>query len=392
MYKGESIKHLYYITHIDNLPSILQNGILSHEQVETRQIKYTPIYDKEIIENRRNRTLPDGKNLWYFANLYFQPRNPMLYRVICEKSVDDIAVVTLKADILNRDDIFISLGNAASFSTEILPAKEGRQSLYKLTKILEKEWWTEESGDKRKIMAECLVPDEISPEYIHTIYVASYDIANSVKKSLSRPEISVVPQSNMFFKPSHEIEITPLLYVTDGDMFFSRMQTLTVSVNCVGIMGKGLASRAKWQFPDVYVQYQYVCRTRALQMGKPYLYKRESSLDYQLADEPVTLKNGNGATWFLLFPTKNHWKEDADIQGIEKGLQWLKDNYKREGITSLALPAIGCGLGKLDWKDVGPLICKYLSDIDIKVRIYLPAEKNVPEEFLSREFLLSKRN
>lgn len=63
------------------------------------------------------------------------------------------------------------------------------------------------------------------------------------------------------------------------------MQTLAVSVNTVGVMGKGLASRVKYQFPDVYVRYQDVCKTRELELGKPYLYKRESSLDSLLADE-----------------------------------------------------------------------------------------------------------
>jgi hypothetical protein len=384
------IRYLYYITHIDNLPSILKYGILSHKQVEERQISYTPIYDKEIIENRRNRIIPDGsdRNLWDFANVYFQPRNPMLYRVICEKSVNDLVVIALKSDILNYNDIFITTGNAVSSTTEILPAKEGKQALYKLTKILDKEWWTEESGDKRKIMAECLVPKTISPEYIHTIYVVSHDIANKVRRLLPSTNIQVVPQPSMFFKSSCEIEITPLLYVTDGDMFFSRMQTLTVSVNCIGIMGKGLASRAKWQFPDVYVQYQYACRNRTLLMGKPYLYKREGSLDYQFADEPSTLKNGNGATWFLLFPTKQHWKENADIKGIEKGLNWIVDNYEKEGIKTLALPALGCGLGNLKWQDVGPLMCKYLSKLDISIRIYLPAEKKVSEEYLTKKFLI----
>ncbi|MDI6736274.1 MAG: DarT ssDNA thymidine ADP-ribosyltransferase family protein [bacterium] len=387
---ASKIRHLYYITHIDNLSSILKYGILSHKQIEERKISYTPIYDKEIIENRHNKLVPgsSGRNLWDFANLYFQPRNPMLYRVIYEKSVNDIIVIALKSDILNRDDIFISLGNAASFATEILPEKEGKQALYKLTKILDKEWWTEESGDKRKIMAECLVPEMILPEYIHTIYVAHHDIANKVKELLPSTDISVVPQPNIFFKPSREIEITPLLYITDGDMFFSRMQTLTISVNCVGIMGKGLASRAKWQFPDVYVQYQYAYRNRTLLMGKPYLYKREGSLDYQFADEPATLKNGNTVTWFLLFPTKQHWKENADIKGIEKGLNWIVDNYKKEGIKSLALPALGCGLGNLKWQDVGPLMCKYLSKLDIPIRIYLPTEKKVYEEYFTKKFLI----
>jgi len=388
-----TLKDLYYITHIDNIPSILKSGILSHEEVEKRHIQYTPIYDKKIVKNRRNITAPNGKNLWSFANLYFQPRNPMLYRLICEKLVDEIVILALqKSEILNRDDIFISNGNAASSNSDILPATEGKETIYKMRKVLAKEWWTEESGGKRKIMAECLVQESISSDYIQTIYVANHAIVKKVKKILLTSNIPVIPEPKMFFQPSRKIKITPLLSVVDGDMFFSRMQTHTISVNCVGIMGKGLASRAKWQFPDVYVYYQYACRKKILQMGRPYLYKRESSLDYRLADEPSSLKNGNAETWFLLFPTKNHWREDADIQGIEKGLQWLKDNFKKENLKSLAIPALGCGLGRLNWRDVGPLLCKYLYDFDIPAMIYLPAEKKITDETLSKEFLLSRRD
>jgi O-acetyl-ADP-ribose deacetylase (regulator of RNase III) len=81
---------------------------------------------------------------------------------------------------------------------------------------------------------------------------------------------------------------------------------------------------------------------------------------------------------------------DADFKGIEKGLVWLRDKYTREGIKSLALPALGCGLGNLKWQDVGPLMCRMLSDLDIPVKIYLPAEKRVPDAQLAPEVLLKK--
>jgi len=93
-------------------------------------------------------------------------------------------------------------------------------------------------------------------------------------------------------------------------------------------------------------------------MGKPYIYK-------------------NSFPFLLLFPTKNHWRENADLIGIEQGMCWLEANYKKEGIKSLALPALGCGLGNLEWKDVGPMMCKHLVDFDIPVQIYLLAEKQV---------------
>lgn len=196
----------------------------------------------------------------------------------------------------------------------------------------------------------------------------------------------------MFFQPTWNSRITNNLSLVEGDLFFSNMQTLTISVNTVGIMGKGLASRAKYQFPDVYVVYQDACRSKKLQMGKPYLYKRESFVDEQLADDSSSLPNPNSNKWFLLFATKRSWKENSDIKGIEDGLKWVRDNYNSEGIKSLAVPALGCGLGGLDWRDVGPLMCKYLSELDIPVAIYMPREREISNEFLSSNFLLSKPN
>ena len=188
----------------------------------------------------------------------------------------------------------------------------------------------------------------------------------------------------MFFQPTKLIPITDNLELVEGDMFFSKLQTITVSVNCVGVMGKGIASRAKYQFPDVYVRYQDLCRSRQIKYGKPFLYKRESSFTSELADEPETMVNGMQTKWFLLFPTKDHWRNDSSLEGIEAGLQWIVKNYKKKEIESLALPALGCGLGKLEWKEVGPIMCKYLSQLEIPVQIYLPLEKKIPEEYLTK--------
>ena len=90
------IKNLYYITHIENVVSILERGILSHELVDKEKIRYKRIYAEEIVANRCKLTVEDGRSLWCFANLYFQARNPMLYRVLCELgSPEDIAVITI---------------------------------------------------------------------------------------------------------------------------------------------------------------------------------------------------------------------------------------------------------------------------------------------------------
>lgn len=177
---------------------------------------------------------------------------------------------------------------------------------------------------------------------------------------------------------SRSVKLTENLLLIEGDMFFSRMQTLTVTVNTVGVMGKGLALRIKEQFPDVHVKYRKLCKDKILKMGSPYLYKRE-------------IPFLNLQTWFLLFPTKADWREKSDLEGIERGLKWLVDNYKKEGIKSLAIPALGCGLGRLSWKTVGPIMCSYLQKLDIPVRLYLPLERRIPDEEISKEFLLKRR-
>lgn len=386
--KQTSIKSLYYITHINNIPSILEQGILSHALVEQRNIPYTPIYDTQIVTNRRTKSTPTGDSLWDFSNLYFQPRNPMLYRVINEKNKNDVVVIGVRPDVMNLQDVFVTTGNAASSPSQILSVKEGLKAISQMWNVVYNEWWKEEDGSKRKIMAECLVPDLIMPDYIHTIYVASHVAAKRAKDLVPQSNIPIVPEPHMFFQPLRNIPITDNVSLVEGDMFFSQMHTLTISVNTVGVMGKGLASRAKYQFPDVYVFYQDVCRQKTLQMGKPYLYKREAYLDNELADDPTSLPNPNSNKWFLLFPTKNHWKEGSDIKGIEQGLEWLQNNYKKQGVKSLAVPALGCGLGGLQWQDVGPLMCKYLSALDIPVGIYLPREQPILGDQLTKQFLL----
>ncbi len=77
------------------------------------------------------------------------------------------------------------------------------------------------------------------------------------------------------------------------------------------------------------------------------------------------------------------------MEDIEGGLEWVKKNFQAEGIRSLAMPALGCGLGNLDWADVGPLMCKYLHGIGIPVAIYLPRERQIDRQYLEESYLLA---
>lgn len=279
-----NIQGLYYIAHFDNIPSILKNGILSHQSIENNAIENRPIYNSEIVHWHQGIIVKDRLSLWNFANLYFQPRNAMLYSLVKKEGINNIAILFVNKNILDRKDIFVTNGNAASLDSEIVPIERATSSYWsQLKKEINKEWWNSEDGSKRKIMAEFLVPDRIEPGYIETIYVAgdrpreqlSKIIADAGASKFKTSQITVDPKK--FFQPDLSRRLTKKISLIRGDMFFSNMQTLTVSVNCVGVMGKGLASTAKYRFPDVYVKYQEVCKNKKLQIGKPYLYKRELS-------------------------------------------------------------------------------------------------------------------
>ena len=381
-------EELYYITHIDNLQSILEKGILSHARSAQLKLEYTSIYNEEVVSIRRNKTTPDGKSLWHYANLYFQPRNPMMYSIVNTRDKENLVVISISNRVLHEYDVLVTDGNAANAPTQFYSRSEGLKILKHQWNTIRNDWWNEDVGSKRKIMAECLVPGSVNSKHINSLFVVSAAIGSRVKQIVGERQISVVPEPHMFFQPGARTQIGDNISLVDGDMFFSTMQTLTISVNLQGIMGKGLASRAKYQFPDVYVEYQDACRARKITARKPYLYKRETSLDYELADPGLPLSTPNAVKWFLLFATKEKWREDSRLDDIEGGLDWVKRNYKKEEIKSLAMPALGCGLGNLSWTDVGPLMCKYLHEIEIPVAIYLPREHQINPQHLDESYLL----
>lgn len=139
-----------------------------------------------------------------------------------------------------------------------------------------------------------------------------------------------------------------------ADIFKSKMQTIVVPVNMVGVMGNGLAFAFKRRFPGLLEAYARACRQGVL--------KREGLFVYEVS--PVRK--------ILCFPTKRHWSDDSELELIEAGLNKLAKNWRELGITSITIPAIGCGKGNLKWEDVHPLIIKILSDIELPVNIALP--------------------
>ena len=240
---------LYYIAHIDNLESILEKGILSHERIEQLELGNTSIYNEEVVSIRRNKITPDGKSLWQYANLYFQPRNPMMYSIVSARDIENLVVISISKEVLGEHDVRITDGNAAIAPTQFYSRSEGLKILKHQWNTIRNDWWNKDDGSKRKIMAECLVPGSVNSKHIHSLFVVSAAIGSRVKQIVGDRQISVIPEPHMFFQPGSRAQIGDNISLVDGDMFFSTMQTLTISVNLQRIMGKGLASRAKYQFP-----------------------------------------------------------------------------------------------------------------------------------------------
>ena len=383
------IKNLYYITHIDNLLSILERGIFSDDMAKAEGLHPIQICDRHIAE-ARNYKIADGKELCLYAGLYFQPRNAMMYRLVHEKNLKELAVVGIDNRVLNEEDVVITDGNAAKVPTQFYSLSEGLKILKKQGAIIQNDWWNNSDGSKRKMMAECLIPNYIKPMYIHSVYLADETTRDEVQKIVGNPKIAVDSEPNMFFQPRNQTRIGQNISLIDGgDIFFSKLQTLTVTVNLQGVMGKGLALRAREQFPDVYVEYEKACRSKKIRIERPYIYKREALVIDELMDiQPHPIYIENPMKWFLLFATKRHWRTKSRIEDIEDGLKWLEKNSRKEGMQSLAMAALGCALGGLDWKDVAPLICKYLNGIDIPVEIYLPREYPIEPQHLTESYLL----
>jgi uncharacterized protein YwgA/O-acetyl-ADP-ribose deacetylase (regulator of RNase III) len=158
-----------------------------------------------------------------------------------------------------------------------------------------------------------------------------------------------------------------MVIVKIGNLFDSTAQTLVNTVNCVGVMGKGVALEFKNRFPEMHKDYVARCNAGQVRLGQPYLY-------------PSLVPPG-----VLNFPTKDHWRSVSRLEDIERGLAYLLAHYKQWGITSLAVPPLGCGQGQLEWRVVGPTLYRYLKRMDIPVELYAPF--GAPHDELKPAFL-----
>lgn len=145
-----------------------------------------------------------------------------------------------------------------------------------------------------------------------------------------------------------------MIKVLVGNLFNSQAQTLVNAVNCVGVMEKGIALQFKIRFPEMYRDYVRRCEQQLVKLGEPYLFT-------QLFPP-----------WVLNFPTKDHWRSRSKLDSIQQGMDYMLQSYQTWGITSLAVPALGCGEGHLEWNQVGLILYGYLKQMNIPIELYAP--------------------
>lgn len=134
-----------------------------------------------------------------------------------------------------------------------------------------------------------------------------------------------------------------------GSIFDSGAQWLVNPVNTEGVMGAGLALEFKKRLPDVFLAYQSACRRGEVRIGEMFLFGK-----------------------IVHFPTKEHWKAPSRLEYVERGLVSLAEVMRTQGIQTIAIPALGCGLGGLAWSDVRPRIEQALHDVDAQVYLFGP--------------------
>ncbi len=154
---------------------------------------------------------------------------------------------------------------------------------------------------------------------------------------------------------------------TKGNIVKADAEALVNTVNCVGIMGKGIALQFKKAFPEAYFKdYQDACKRGDLQPGKIQVW------------ETGTLLNPK---YIINFPTKKHWKGSSKYEYIESGLQALVDVIKERNIRSIAIPPLGSGLGGLQWTRVREMIEKaFVALPDVELLLFEPEGAPKPEE------------
>ena len=149
-----------------------------------------------------------------------------------------------------------------------------------------------------------------------------------------------------------------MLKYKTGDILAEDAEALVNTVNCVGVMGRGIALQFKRAFPENFKAYAARCKRDEMQPGQVFVF------------ETGQLTHPH---YIINFPTKRHWRGKSRMEDIESGLASLAQEIRARGIRSIAIPPLGSGLGGLDWSEVRRRVQAALEKFDdVKVVVFEP--------------------
>lgn len=149
-----------------------------------------------------------------------------------------------------------------------------------------------------------------------------------------------------------------MLKFVRGDFFDFDADIRVNTVNCVGVMGAGVALAFKNKYPEMFKEYVRQCKENEIYPGRPCVWKQEDMFSRGIE--------------IINFPTKNHWKNPSKYEYVEDGLVWLSNYLKHKDGLTITLPALGCGHGGLDWERVKRLIIQYLEGTKNTILVFEP--------------------
>jgi O-acetyl-ADP-ribose deacetylase (regulator of RNase III) len=162
-----------------------------------------------------------------------------------------------------------------------------------------------------------------------------------------------------------------MIDLTHGDILQADAEALVNTVNCVGIMGRGIALQFRKAFPDNFKVYEAACEREAVRPGQMLVYET---------------RRLTGPRYIINFPTKEHWKGKSRMEFIDAGLSALVEEIRKRDIRSVAVPPLGCGLGGLRWNEVRPRIINALNALtDVHVLLYEPVGAPEPVDMVKEQ-------
>lgn len=159
-----------------------------------------------------------------------------------------------------------------------------------------------------------------------------------------------------------------MIRLKTGNLLTEKTEALVNTVNCVGVMGKGIALQFKKAYPDNFKAYKKLCDAAQLHPRQMFVYDRGILL---------------APRYIVNFPTKQHWRSPSKLEDIQLGLTALIEEIKQRDIKSIAIPPLGCGNGGLDWYVVKPMIikaCEVIPEVD--VILFEPTDMPVSQQAL----------